>query len=462
MNYKRIIPCLDLNDGRVVKGINFVDLKDAGDPIEMAMIYQAQGADELVLLDITATKENRDTTLEAIKAISNEISIPITVGGGIRSVVDFQRLIKAGANKVSISSAAVSNPSLITDCAEKFGSESVVVAIDVKKQADGSYHVYIEGGGKDTGLEAQEWAKQVESLGAGEILLTSMDGDGTKTGYDLDITKNICDAVNIPVIASGGAGKMDDFLDAFLVAGAEAALAASLFHFKEVDIRDLKEYLMKKGINVRIMDKYIELENIKFDEKGLVPTIVQEQRTKEVLMLAYMNKESLKKTIDTGQTWFWSRSRQELWNKGASSGHRQYVKKLSYDCDADTILVEVEQVGVACHTGAKSCFFKSIYNSNEANELSPYILEKLYDLIADRKANPVEGSYTNYLFREGIDKILKKVGEESAEVIIAAKNPDKDELIYEASDLIYHLLVLLNEKEVGLDEIYKELKKRAK
>lgn len=205
-----------------------------------------------------------------------------------------------------------------------------------------------------------------------------------------------------------------------------------------------------------------KLKDLKFDDKNLIPAIVQDASTKEVLMLAYMNEESLNKTLETGTTWFWSRSRQELWNKGATSGHIQRVKGINYDCDGDTLLIQVDQVGVACHTGAKSCFFNGLYEADGGQGLGSNIIEKLYEIITDRKENPKENSYTNYLFDKGIDKILKKVGEESAEVIIAAKNPDKEELIYEASDLIYHLLVLLREKDIGPGEIFMELNKRFK
>ncbi len=208
--------------------------------------------------------------------------------------------------------------------------------------------------------------------------------------------------------------------------------------------------------------KMEELKNLKFDDKDLIPAIVQDVTSKEVLMMAYMNEESLKRTLETGQTWFWSRSRQELWNKGATSGHIQEVKSINYDCDGDTLLIEVDQIGVACHTGAKSCFFNDLYKADEDTGVGSNIIEKLYEIIADRKENPKENSYTNYLFDKGIDKILKKVGEESAEVIIAAKNPDKEELIYEASDLVYHLLVLLKEKDIAPEEIFKELSKRFK
>ena len=462
MGIKRIITCLDIDNGRVVKGVNFINLKDAGDPVVIAKAYNEQGADEIVLLDINASYEKRGTMLRLVKKVANIVSIPLTVGGGIRTVEDFRQMLEMGADKVSIGSAAVKNPNLILETSRKFGSKKVVIAIDVKK-VDDEYHVYIQGGKKDTGLEAISWAREVEKLGAGEILLTSMDADGTKKGYDIEITKKISDAVDIPVIASGGAGKMEDFLEAFTIGGAHAALAASLFHFKEVDIGELKDYLYGEGVNIRRGNSDMELlKEIKFDEKGLIPAIVQDIKTKEVLMMAYMNEESLKKTLETNKTWFWSRSRQELWNKGATSGNIQKVVKVDYDCDGDSLLVQVEQSGAACHTGEKSCFYNSIFKTTEKGAVGSEVLEQLYKIIDDRKVNPVEGSYTKYLFDKGIDKILKKIGEESAEVIIAAKNPDKEAIVYETSDLIYHLFVLLREKEIPLEDIYKELRSRFK
>lgn len=255
MKVKKIITCLDINKGRVVKGVNFVNLKDAGDPVEIAKAYNLQGADEIVLLDISATYEERGTMLELVRKVAEVVSIPLTVGGGIRSVEDFKKVLEMGADKVSIGSAAVKNPSIIRESAELLGSSRVIVAIDVKKEKDYNYHVYIQGGRKDTGLEAVAWAKKVEELGAGEILLTSMDGDGTQKGYDIDITRRISEAVDIPVIASGGAGRKEDFLEVFTKGRADAALAASLFHFKEVDIGELKDYLEDEGIHVKKVEK---------------------------------------------------------------------------------------------------------------------------------------------------------------------------------------------------------------
>lgn len=250
MYAKRIIPCLDVKNGRVVKGVSFVDLRDAGDPVECAAAYDKQGADELVLLDITATHEGRSTMIDIVSKVANTVFIPFTVGGGIKSVDDFKELLRAGADKISVNSAAVRNPDLINEAAYKFGSQCVVVAIDAKKN-ENSWEVYLNGGRIPTGIDAVEWAKEAERRGAGEILLTSMDKDGQKSGYDIELTRAVSESVGIPVIASGGAGKAEHFLDAFTQGKADAVLAASLFHFNELPIPELKEYLAKNSISVR-------------------------------------------------------------------------------------------------------------------------------------------------------------------------------------------------------------------
>lgn len=249
---KRIIPCLDVNNGRVVKGVNFVDLKDAGDPVIVGAAYGQAGADELVFLDITASSDARATKLDMVRRVAETVFIPFTVGGGIRTVEDFRQVLREGADKVSVNSAAIANPTLISEAALKFGSQCVVVAIDAKRRPDGGWNIYKNGGRVDMGIDAVEWAMKADELGAGEILLTSMDCDGTKDGYDLELTKIISDNVSIPVIASGGAGKLEHFHDAFTEAGADAVLAASLFHYKELEIREVKEYLRDQGISVRL------------------------------------------------------------------------------------------------------------------------------------------------------------------------------------------------------------------
>ena len=254
MHTKRIIPCLDVNAGRVVKGVNFVNLIDAGDPVEIARAYDKAGADELVFLDITASSDGRDTVVDMVRRVASQVFIPFTVGGGIRTVDDFKKILREGADKVAVNSAAIMNPDLISEAAEKFGSQCVVVAIDAKRRADGSgWNIFKNGGRVDMGIDAVEWAMKADKLGAGEILLTSMDCDGTKAGYDLELTRIISENVSIPVIASGGAGTKEHFKEALTVGKADAALAASLFHFKELEICDVKEYLHENGISVRRM-----------------------------------------------------------------------------------------------------------------------------------------------------------------------------------------------------------------
>lgn len=253
MHTKRIIPCLDVKDGRVVKCVNFLNPRDAGDPAETAAAYDREGADELVFLDINASADSRATQLEWVRQVASKVFIPFTVGGGIRAVEDFRAILREGADKIAVNSAAIMNPQLISDAADKFGSQCVVVAIDAKRRADGSgWNIYKNGGRVDMGIDALEWVTKAERLGAGEILLTSMDGDGTKAGYDLELTRAVSEAVKIPVIASGGAGKLEHFYEALVDAGAEAVLAASLFHYRELEIREVKEYLRSRGVSVRI------------------------------------------------------------------------------------------------------------------------------------------------------------------------------------------------------------------
>lgn len=253
MHTKRIIPCLDVHNGRVVKGVNFVNLQDAGDPVEIGEAYDKAGADELVFLDITASSDNRNTVVDMVRKVAEKVFIPFTVGGGIRSVEDFKVLLREGADKISINSSAINRPELISEAADKFGSQCVVVAMDAKRRPDGSgWNIYKNGGRVDVGIDALSWAEKVTRLGAGEILLTSMDCDGMKTGYDIELTRKIADLVPVPVIASGGAGTLGHFYDALTEGGAEAVLAASLFHYKELEIREVKAFLRDKGVSLRL------------------------------------------------------------------------------------------------------------------------------------------------------------------------------------------------------------------
>jgi len=381
---KRIIPCLDVRGGRVVKGVNFINIRDAGDPVETAKAYNSAGADELVFLDISATLEERGILLDVVSSVARQIFIPFTVGGGIRTLEDIRRILQAGADKISLNSAAVENPELVRTAAERFGSQCIVVAIDVRRNGSGNFEVMIAGGTRFTGLDALTWARQVEKLGAGEILLTSMDKDGTKSGFDLGITRQIADSVSIPVIASGGAGKMADFYDGIVEGGAEAVLAASLFHFGEITIPNLKTYLALRGIPMRLApeqsaDQGLFLppfmsgtgldqpENIhrlwqylKKDDNDLVAVIIRDNKNNEILMQAFIDKDALTATLKTGLMHYHSRSRNKLWLKGESSGHFQQVRSILVDCDADCLLIDVMQIGSACHTGNRSCFFRSL------------------------------------------------------------------------------------------------------
>lgn len=371
---KRIIPCLDIKNGRVVKGINFLGLRDAGDPVECAKQYNLSGADELVFLDITATLEARDTVLDMVRRVADQVFIPFTVGGGIRTVEDIRNILNAGADKVSLNSAAVKDPEFVREASEIFGAQCIVCAIDVKSREGDSrfpsgYEVVIAAGTKPTGLDAVEWAKKAVELGAGEILLTSMDKDGTKSGFDNKITSLISEAVSVPVIASGGAGSMEDFYDGIVDGKADAVLAASLFHFGEIKIWDLKRYLEGRGIPVRQISPELNMwAHMKKNSDGMVPAICQDSETDEVLMVAYMNFEAFELTCKTGYMHYYSRSRDTLWKKGETSGHVQKVVSAAIDCDRDTLLYKIEQTGAACHTGNRSCFYTPLKDWDFEND----------------------------------------------------------------------------------------------
>ena len=433
---KRIIPCLDIKDGQTVKGINFLGLKDVGDPVELGRRYAEQGADELVYLDISATQEGRRTFAELVTRIAERINIPFTVGGGIASVEDAGRLLAAGADKVTVNSAAVRNPELISDIASKYGSQFVVVAIDAK-QADGRWRVTTHGGRRLTDRELFSWAAEAQRRGAGEILFTSMDHDGTKNGYPCDTYARLSERLSIPVIASGGAGSVRHIADVLTLGKADAALAASIFHY---------------AYNRQIMIKFSELNTAKSCE-GLVPAIIQDDDTRQVLMLGYLNEEAFDKTVAEGRVTFFSRTKGRLWTKGETSGNYLHVKSIAKDCDADTLLIRVVPAGPVCHTGSKTCF------GGRENE---GFIGLLQSVIRQRHRDMPEGSYTTKLFTKGAAKIAQKVGEEAVETVIEAVANNNPDLVYEASDLIYHLLVLLENQGLSIADLEEELAKRHK
>ena len=367
---KRIIPCLDVTGGRVVKGVNFVGLRDAGDPVEIARRYDEQGADELCFLDITASSDERDLILQIIEAVAAQVFIPLTVGGGVRSVADVRRLLNAGADKVSINTAGVLNPDLVAEASGKVGSQCIVVAIDAKRQrsqdAELRWEVFTHGGRRATGLDALEWGRKVQQLGAGEILLTSMDRDGTRLGFDLELTRAFSDALDIPIIASGGVGNLEHLVQGVKVGHADAVLAASIFHYGEYTVRQAKEHMAAQPDRGALVSASpgagpAWLDEVAWSADGLVPAIVQDAATGRVLMFAWMNREALALTQATGEAHYWSRSRRRLWRKGEESGHIQKVQELRIDCDADAVLLRVEQQGgIACHTGRERCFFRRL------------------------------------------------------------------------------------------------------
>lgn len=419
MNYTRIIPCLDLDN-----------------PIEMAKYYNDSGADEIAYFDSQATKEGREPNIDIVREISRQVDIPLLVCGGIRSLEDVKKVLYAGASKVCINSAAVANKDIVKEIAERFGSGRLIIAIDLSQMKENSL----------------AWAMEVVSLGAGELLLIQEDEKADKA-----VITEIINAVNVPVIVSNRGENVDEVIDMATISDASGI---SLYTLQTLDIMDIKQRLLAQDINVNTFLSSMSFDQFKLNEIGLLPVVVQDYKTAEVLMVAYMNEEAFNNTVRTGRMTYWSRSRNELWVKGETSGNFQYVKSLTIDCDLDTMLAKVSQVGSACHTGSKSCFFTELVKKeyDDSNPLT--VFEDVFNIIKERKENPKDGSYTNYLFDKGVDKILKKVGEEATEIVIAAKNPDSEELKYEISDFLYHLMVLMAEQGLNWKDITAELAER--
>ena len=418
-DYTKVIPCLDLQN-----------------PLEAAKFYNDSGADEIAYFDSKATKEGRETNIEMIREIARVVDIPLLVCGGIKKLEDVKKALYAGASKVCINSAAVANKEIVREISERFGSDRLIVAIDL------------------TVMEAPiEWAKEVVRLGAGEILLIH----NNQVPNYIEIVKEIKKVIPVPVIVSSYSTEPAELADMVLKTEAESI---SLYNLDKMDIMEIKQKFAEEHIEVNTFQSAIPFEEFQLNEEGLIPCIVQDYKTAEVLMMAYMNQESYEETIRSGRMTYYSRSREKLWKKGETSGNFQYVKSLAIDCDKDTLLAKVSQVGVACHTGSRSCFFTNLVQK-EYDDTNPLtVFEDVFQVIQERKEHPKEGSYTNYLFEKGIDKILKKVGEECTEIVIAAKNPDTEEIKYEISDFLYHLMVLMAERGLEWKDITKELAER--
>ena len=419
MDYKKIIPCVTMEN-----------------PVEEARFYNDSGADEVAFFDSTASRESLDKNIPIIKEITRNIDIPLIACGGVRRLEDVKKLLYAGASKVCMKSAPMQDISIVSEASERFGSERIIVTIDLTEVED-----------------PIAYAKEVKSAGAGNLLILHHN----KIDNYEEIVAKIRKEAPLPTVVSSYSTEGDEIADMLDATNAEAI---SLYNLAQHDVMQIKQACKKKGVYVNLFESSKKFSEFKLNSDGLIPCIAQDYKTGEVLMMAYMNEESYNKTIETGRMTYFSRSRNELWTKGETSGHYQFVKSLTIDCDNDTILAKVSQIGAACHTGNRSCFFTPLV-SKEYNDTNPLtVFSDVYNIIMDRKINPKEGSYTNYLFDKGIDKILKKVGEECTEVVIAAKNPDPEEMKYEISDLLYHLMVLMAERGTTWEDITKELAER--
>lgn len=427
MSYKRLIPCI------FVKGEQLTDWFQnkeplPGDAAELAKYYNDNGADELLLFDVSDTGEEHEAVFNLIRRINRIVGIPITAGGSIRRLEDVKKILYAGAKRAMADLALPGSINLIENASKRFGKEKIGVCLN---DFDGLF-------------KQQHVIKNCCS----EIVFMHR--------LDLNSVENITD---IPcVIVTDTMEEEELFL--ILKSPGVKGVSGKYISQRETSFSDFKEKCVQNGIKMTSFESTMEFSKFKTDERGLIPVIVQHYRTQDVLMLAYMNEEAFYKTIKTGKMTYFSRSRQKLWVKGETSGNFQYMKSLSVDCDCDTLLAKVEQIGAACHTGNPTCFYQQLVG-NEAVEKNPIqIFETVYDKITDRRENPKEGSYTNYLFDKGIDKILKKVGEEATEVVIAAKNPNPEEVKYEMADFLYHAMVLMVEKGVKWEDIIEELSKR--
>lgn len=408
--------------------------KDLGiDYVVRAYSYSNEGADEVAFMDMKAEDEGIEPDVEEIKAIAKKAEVPVIAFGGVKRLEDVKKMLYAGAELVYIGEAAKEEINFVKEMADRFGSDKIGVAIKLS----------------DSNIK--EYAIKCKQMGAGHIWFV-----GDIYGNER-IVKDIRQAVGIPVMVSTDANDMVSYIEIVKSTDADAILYTGS---DAIDCMEIKWALKEEGISVNTFESAVPFSEFKLNSDGLIPCIVQDYKTSEVLMMAYMNEESYNKTLETGRMTYYSRSRQKLWLKGEESGHFQFVKELIIDCDKDTILAKVSQIGVACHTGNPTCFFTPLAKK-EYNSTNPLtVFNEVYNTIVDRKKNPKEGSYTNYLFDKGIDKILKKVGEECTEIVIAAKNPDPEEIKYEISDFLYHCMVLMVERGVTWEDIMKELDNR--
>lgn len=427
MANKLMIPCLYLQYGKAVTGFGQRNLFGDGDVEAFAKFYSDNGADELLVFDFSSEDQEHEKAIGKIKEICAASEIPVIAAGNIKRMEDVKKLIYAGCAKTVLNFSKQGNIELLEEVSKRFGREKMMVSISSLE-------------------EFTEHQKLIETY-AGAVLALDTVQDA------------IAKISSIPVIFHTDESKKDVLVD-LMDSPAVSGLSGSYVSATETDLLGFKNTCRERGIEVNTFESRIPWSEFKLNSDGLVPVVVQDYKTDEVLMVAYMNEEAFKTTLKSGKMTYWSRSRQELWTKGLTSGHVQYVKSLTLDCDNDTILAKVAQVGAACHTGNRTCFFQPLLKK-EYDDTNPlHVFQDVFDVILDRKEHPKEGSYTNYLFDKGIDKILKKVGEECTEIVIAAKNPDKEEIKYEISDFLYHVMVLMAEKGVTWEDITRELARR--
>ena len=427
MDNKQMIPCLYLESGRAVTGFGQRNLFGDGDVERLAGMYSDNGADQILIFDFSSDDMEHEKAIARIKAICEASEIPVMAAGNINRMEDVKKLIYAGCAKVTLNFSKQSNIDLLEEMSKRFGREKMYVCVSSPE-------------------EFTDNKELIENYAGGILALDA-------------VQDSVAAVSSMQVILHTEENHEPELLD-LLKHSAVGGLSGAFVSAADTDLVHFKDACKKEGIPVDICESAIKWSEFKLNSDGLIPVVVQDYKTDEVLMVAYMNEEAFQSTLHTGKMTYWSRSRQELWLKGATSGHFQYVKSLTLDCDNDTILAKVAQTGAACHTGNKTCFFQPLMKKeyNDANPLR--VFQDVYDVIMDRKLHPKEGSYTNYLFDKGIDKILKKVGEECTEIVIAAKNPDKDEIKYEISDFLYHVMVLMAEKGVTWEEITRELARR--
>ena len=427
MSYKRLIPCIFIKDGKAVRWIDDPTVVSK-DVIELAKYYSDHGADELIVLDLSDSDEEHDETITLMKRINRVIRIPMIAGGNIRRQEDIKKILYTGAKRAMLNFSKPDSVKLIEDAAKRFGKEKLAVSLNDFDALFKHQHLI------------QDYSSEIVFM------------------HRLDLN-SIMNVTDVPCVIITDTEEESELFKILKCPGVRG-LSGRYVSRTDIDCVAFKDKCTEEGIKMTSFESMMEFSQFKTNDQGLIPVIVQHYKTQEILMLAYMNEESFYETIKTGKMTYFSRSRQKLWVKGETSGHFQYVKSLTIDCDLDTLLAKVDQIGAACHTGNPTCFFQPLVgiDYDETNPLR--IFESVYDTIADRKENPKEGSYTNYLFDKGIDKILKKIGEEATEVVIAAKNPNPEEVKYELSDFLYHAMVLMVEKGLTWEDIVKELADR--